>query len=111
MNRPLARGLVVLEVVLLLTLLVLPRGAVAAERGAARGRTQPHLYRLMTGGVALVLLGASVAHVLAWVALVVLLVLKTRWEERMLLVVHPGYRAYGLRVGRFLPGVGRLRAD
>ena len=64
---------------------------------------------LMTGGLGLVLFGASVWHVVAWVALVLLLSAKTRWEERMLVAEHPDYLAYGARVGRFVPGVGRLR--
>ncbi len=63
---------------------------------------------LMTGGIALVLVGASVWHIVAWLALVGLLATKTRWEERMLLAEHPDYRTYGARVGRFVPGVGRL---
>ncbi|TFB92320.1 isoprenylcysteine carboxylmethyltransferase family protein [Cryobacterium luteum] len=63
---------------------------------------------LMTGGVALVLVGASAWHVVVWIALVALLSVKTRWEERMLVAEHPEYRSYGARAGRFLPGVGRL---
>lgn len=155
MNRSLARGLVVMQFVLLFTLLVLPRGelwpsnvvvlaavialaaaglglALLGAIGLGRSLTASPIPRdnaqlvtsgvfaavrspiytgLMMGGAALVLVGASVAHVLVWVALVVLLAVKTRWEERMLLVAHPAYRAYALRVGRFLPGVGRLRAE
>lgn len=64
---------------------------------------------LMTGGLGLMLFGASVWHIVAWLALVVLLSVKTRWEERMLVAQHPDYREYGSRVGRFVPGVGRLR--
>lgn len=153
MNRSLARGLVVLQFVLLITLLVLPRGqlwpsnagvlvavvalaavglglALLGAIGLGRSLTASPIPRdnaalvtsgvyaavrspiytgLMTGGFALVLIGASAAHVLAWIALVVLLSVKTRWEERMLLATYPEYRAYGARVGRFLPGVGRLR--
>lgn len=63
---------------------------------------------LMTGGIALVLVGASAWHIAVWLALVGLLSLKTRWEERMLATGHPGYRSYGRRVGRFLPGIGRF---
>ena len=63
---------------------------------------------LMAGGFGLVLFGASVWHFVAWLALVLLLAGKARWEERMLVAEHPDYAAYGARVGRFLPGVGRL---
>ncbi|TFD54031.1 isoprenylcysteine carboxylmethyltransferase family protein [Cryobacterium frigoriphilum] len=153
MNRSLARGLVVLQFVLLITLMVLPHASLWPRGGAVfaavialaaiglglallgavgLGRSltaspiprdnaalvtsgvyaivrSPIYTGLMTGGVALVLIGASVGHVLVWAALVVLLAVKTRWEEQMLLAAHPEYRAYGARVGRFLPGVGRFR--
>ncbi|HSP75465.1 MAG TPA: methyltransferase [Cryobacterium sp.] len=64
---------------------------------------------LMTGGVGLVLFGASVWHIAVWFTLVLLLSGKARWEERMLVAEHPDYAVYGARVGRFLPGVGRLK--
>jgi protein-S-isoprenylcysteine O-methyltransferase Ste14 len=64
---------------------------------------------LMTGGLGLALFGASGWHIAAWVALVLLLTGKTRWEERMLVAEHPDYAGYAARVGRFLPGLGRLR--
>ena len=64
---------------------------------------------LMVGGLGLLLFGASIWHLLIWVALVALLAAKTRWEERMLIAAHPDYLAYGTRVGRFIPGIGRLR--
>ena len=64
---------------------------------------------LMSGGLGLVLLGASVWHLVAGLTLVLLLAGKARWEERMLVAEHPDYAAYGARVGRFLPRVGRLK--
>ena len=64
---------------------------------------------LLVGGVGIVVLGASPWHVGLWLALLVLLAFKSRWEERMLLAAHPDYRGYGARTGRFLPGVGRMR--
>ncbi len=64
---------------------------------------------LMTGGLGLALFGASIWHVAVWLALVLLLAGKARWEERMLLAEHPDYARYGAGVGRFLPGIGRLR--
>ncbi|MEO6200492.1 MAG: isoprenylcysteine carboxylmethyltransferase family protein [Cryobacterium sp.] len=63
---------------------------------------------LMTAGLGLVMFGASVWHILAWLALVLLLSVKTRWEERMLVTQHADYREYGARVGRFVPGLGRM---
>ncbi len=64
---------------------------------------------LLTGGVGLVALGASVWHLAVWVALAVLLAVKSRWEERMLAAEHPDYAAYASRTGRFLPRVRRIR--
>ena len=64
---------------------------------------------LMSGGLGLVLIGSSLLHVVVWVALVGLLAGKTRWEEQMLVAEHPAYSDYAARVGRFLPGVGRIR--
>ena len=64
---------------------------------------------LMIGGLGLVLFGASFLHILTWLALVGLLSGKARWEERMLVDEHPAYSEYAARVGRFLPGIGRIR--
>jgi protein-S-isoprenylcysteine O-methyltransferase Ste14 len=64
---------------------------------------------VMAGGLGLVLIGSSLTHILAWVALIGLLAGKTRWEEQMLVQEHPAYSEYAARVGRFLPGIGRIR--
>jgi protein-S-isoprenylcysteine O-methyltransferase Ste14 len=64
---------------------------------------------LLVGGLGLVVFGASLWHILTWVALLALLAGKARWEERMLRAKHPEFDGYAARVGRFLPGVGRLR--
>jgi protein-S-isoprenylcysteine O-methyltransferase Ste14 len=64
---------------------------------------------LMAGGLGLVLVGSSFTHVLTWLALVSLLSGKARWEERMLAQEYPSYLEYAARVGRFLPGLGRIR--
>lgn len=75
------------------------------------------LYRLvrhpMYSGVLLIGWGLAlrawspVALVTA-VMLTALLMMKARYEERLLCAVYPDYSAYAKRVGRFLPGVGRL---
>lgn len=62
---------------------------------------------LLAGGVGLVAIGASVWHLAVWVALAVLLAVKSRWEERMLAAEHPDYPDYASRTGRFLPRVRR----
>lgn len=49
-----------------------------------------------------------------WAGFVVVVVLvgffafKARWEEHRLVATYPGYAEYAARVGRFVPGVGRL---
>lgn len=62
---------------------------------------------LMVVGAGLVVVGASWWHLATWIALIVLLAVKARWEERMLGATHPDFAAYAARVGRFLPGIGR----
>lgn len=64
---------------------------------------------LLLLGVGLVIIGASWLHVLAWVALLSVLMAKSRFEEWMLSARYPDYAAYAARVGRLVPGVGRLR--
>jgi protein-S-isoprenylcysteine O-methyltransferase Ste14 len=64
---------------------------------------------LLVGGLGLVVFGSSLWHIVTWLALLVLLAAKARWEERMLRARHPEFDQYAARVGRFLPGVGRLR--
>ncbi|WP_166786102.1 methyltransferase family protein [Cryobacterium lyxosi] len=104
--------LVVLGVVGLgsaLTASPIPRAEAQLVTTGVYGLLRSPIYAgLMTGGVALVLVGASAWHVVAWIVLVGLLSMKTRWEERMLVAEHSDYRSYGARVGRFVPGVGRL---
>lgn len=64
---------------------------------------------LLVLGLGLVVIGASWLHVLAWVALLVLLAAKARVEEWMLLERYEGYAQYAARVGRLVPGIGRIR--
>ena len=64
---------------------------------------------LLAAGLGLVVRGGSLWHILVFVALVVLLSLKSRWEERMLAAVHAEYARYGATVGRFIPGIGKLK--
>jgi len=80
-----------------------------ATRGVYSYIRNPIYTGFLVFGLGLTLYGASVGHILLWLALVVLLSGKARWEERMLTAAHPTYRDYASRVGRFIPGVGRLR--
>jgi protein-S-isoprenylcysteine O-methyltransferase Ste14 len=52
-------------------------------------------------------LGASWWHLVIFCALVMLLAIKARVEERLLLERFETYRDYQAQTGRFLPGVGR----
>ncbi len=65
---------------------------------------------LLVGGLGLVSLAGSVLAIALWVALLVLLAIKSRWEERMLRASHASYAEYAARTGRFVPGIGRLRS-
>jgi len=64
-------------------------------------------------GLLLVALGltmgsGSLWHIAMLLALVVLLNFKARFEEAMLLEKFDGYAEYASRVGRLVPGVGKL---
>lgn len=63
---------------------------------------------LATLGLALI--GASVGHLIAAAALIGLLMVKSRLEERMLFGQYRAYGAYAARVGRLVPGIGRIRS-
>lgn len=63
---------------------------------------------LLLMGAGLALFGASVLHIASYLALIVLLALKARAEERLLLETFEDYARYASNVGRFFPGVGRM---
>lgn len=93
-----------------LTASPIPRDLAPLVTGGLYGWVRHPIYTgLLLGGIGLVLLGGSLWHIVLWLALFVLLALKSRWEERMLLDEHPDYRNYAADVGRFVPGVGKLR--
>jgi protein-S-isoprenylcysteine O-methyltransferase Ste14 len=77
--------------------------------GLYRVVRHPIYTALLLVGLGLAIRGASVWHMIALLALVLLLQLKARAEEAMLLEKYQGYASYAARVGRFLPGVGRIR--
>lgn len=91
-----------------LTASPVPKGGSSLVTSGVYGRVRHPIYTgLLTGGLGLVAIGASVWHLGLWVALLVLLSAKARWEERMLAAAHPDYAAYAGRTGRFVPGIGR----
>lgn len=78
--------------------------------GGVYGLVRHPIYSgLLVLGLGLVAIGASLLHLLAWVALLSILVAKARFEDLMLLGQYPGYRDYAARVGRLVPGLGRVR--
>jgi len=62
---------------------------------------------LMAGAIAVV--SGSVARLLVFAALVGLINVKARWEERQLMRRFPDYAAYAARTPRFVPGSGGSR--
>jgi len=64
---------------------------------------------LLIAGAGLTLAGGSVWHIVAGAALLVLLMVKARLEEWMLLDRYPDYEVYAAQVGRLLPCFGRIR--
>lgn len=60
-------------------------------------------------GAALTVGSGSVFQMPALLGFVVLLHFKARFEERLLLVKYPDYAEYASKVGRLIPGVGRIR--
>jgi protein-S-isoprenylcysteine O-methyltransferase Ste14 len=80
-----------------------------ATSGVYRLVRHPIYSALLLIGLGLAIRGASLWHGLVLAGLVVLLQLKARAEEAMLLKKFQGYASYAARVGRFVPGVGTIR--
>ncbi len=58
---------------------------------------------------ALTLKSASLVSVATLLALVVLLDVKARFEEKLLMKKFANYKNYAQKVGRLFPGIGRIR--
>ncbi len=92
-----------------LTASPVPKSQAALVTGGLYGFVRHPIYTgLLLGGLGLTAIKASWWHIALWLALLVLLSAKARWEERMLVRAHPDYLEYGARTGRFIPGLGRL---
>jgi protein-S-isoprenylcysteine O-methyltransferase Ste14 len=92
-----------------LTPLPIPNGEGLVARGLYRHARHPMYSALV---VICVGVGVGSGTPQSWVAaalLAVFFMAKARMEERYLLSAYPGYAEYAARVGRFVPGVGRLR--
>lgn len=91
-----------------LTALPLPNGRVQLiTNGPYRWVRHPIYSAVMLGMAAVAVMARSAAAAALAVALVVLLEVKSRWEERHLTASFPGYAAYREVTGRFVPGVGK----
>jgi protein-S-isoprenylcysteine O-methyltransferase Ste14 len=58
---------------------------------------------LLLGGAGVVLASGRITRLIAWLALLVLLAEKARFEERRLRLRFPGYQEYASRTPRLLP--------
>lgn len=74
-----------------------------ATQGIYRYVRHPIYTGLLVASAGVVLWGASPAHVLGWVALLAVLIVKSHSEEAMLQEKYPEYEQYQKVSGRFLP--------
>jgi protein-S-isoprenylcysteine O-methyltransferase Ste14 len=82
------------------------------ERGLYGLVRNPIFTGLLVMLAGLVMAVPCVWSVLCWLATAVGVERQTRLEERHLLALHgDAYRTYAARVGRFLPGIGRIFRD
>lgn len=65
---------------------------------------------LLLGAVGLAIRSGSVWALFLLIALAVLLNFKARFEERLLLAKFVNYKEYASRVGRLVPGFGKLKS-
>lgn len=77
--------------------------------GIYRFVRHPMYSALLLVALGLAIRGASLLHALVLAGLIILLQVKARAEEAMLLKKFQGYASYAARVGRFVPGVGTIR--
>lgn len=70
----------------------------------------PNYVAMLTAGLGAALLAPNLVTLAGWVVLLASLMLTARAEEPLLVTRYGGrYRQYAARVGRFVPGIGRLR--
>ncbi|HUW02600.1 MAG TPA: isoprenylcysteine carboxylmethyltransferase family protein [Acidimicrobiales bacterium] len=81
--------------------------AILRTTGPYRFVRHPIYSGVLALAAAIALTSGSWAHVAAFVALVIVLAVKARFEERLLVRRFEGYATYAAGTGRFVPGVGR----
>lgn len=62
---------------------------------------------LLLATLATVVQSMSFSKLIIWLALLILLIIKSNFEERLLLAKFSDYEAYQGRTGRFLPRIGK----
>lgn len=78
--------------------------------GPFRAVRNPAYLAMLAAGLGAVLLAQNLLTFAGWISLLTSLMLTARAEEPLLHSRHgDAYRDYAARVGRFVPGVGRLR--
>lgn len=75
--------------------------------GAYRWARHPIYGGILLGAAGVAVASGSVARLVIFVALIALLRVKARWEERWLRDRFPGYAAYAAMTPRFLPRLSR----
>lgn len=78
--------------------------------GAYRHVRHPMYVALLVAGAGLVVRDAQAWRVVAYAALIVVLHVKARVEERAMRERHPGYAAYCARTPRWVPFLARSRS-
>lgn len=85
-------------------------GSTLVTSGPFRVVRNPNYVAMVTAGLGAALLSPDPVTLAGWVVLLASVMLTARVEEPPLLARFGGpYREYAARVGRFVPGVGRLR--
>lgn len=86
-----------------------PKKQSELKTGGLYARVRHPIYSgLMVMSVGLTISSQSLVSLIACILLFVLFMIKARFEEKLLLAAYPAYSAYAARVGRFIPGVGKL---
>lgn len=90
------------------TLTMMPeiaRGAELSTTGLYKYIRHPMYVALMILGLAMFVQDITFLRLVVYLMLVVILVLKANYEERLLANHYPKYRAYQKKTKRFLPGI------
>jgi protein-S-isoprenylcysteine O-methyltransferase Ste14 len=89
-----------------LTPLPIPKeGQSLVTTGIYRFVRHPIYTGVLLAAAGLVVWGGSLAHIIGWLALYVVLSVKASGEEAMLAILHDGYEDYKKTSGRLLPKV------